>query len=66
MSEAHSANGHTDATGAATARAKQEDATQLNEREARIAELRLRYQEGTYSVDSAKVSASLIEEHLRK
>ena len=66
MSDAHSVNRNTDATGAATARAKQQDASQPDEREARLAELRRRYQKGAYSVDPAKVSASLIEEHLRK
>lgn len=63
MPDAHSASGNTDATGAATARAKEN----LPEaREARVAELRRCYQEGAYSVDSAKVSASLIDRHLQK
>ncbi len=53
---------------AATAPARQaEQTTAVSEaREQRITDLRRRYQDGSYQVDAAGVSASIVEKHLRR
>jgi anti-sigma28 factor (negative regulator of flagellin synthesis) len=60
------------ASGAAAARqterltSDEELQAPVDGREARVAEIREQYQRGTYRVDAAEVSSSIVDEHLKR
>ena len=64
MSEARWSDG-TDGGAAAAPKRTREQCETTPEREARVAELREQYLNGTYQVDAARLSAAIIDEHLR-
>lgn len=72
MSEIYSPAGSQGAYGTATVRVRKHqdsneaDAFSPQARDARIAELRRQYLEGTYQVDADQLSAALVAKHLAK
>ncbi|MBV9158074.1 MAG: flagellar biosynthesis anti-sigma factor FlgM [Acidobacteriaceae bacterium] len=64
MQDSHSPQNAASPNGAATARAVEPE--EPDPREARVAELRKQYLEGTYQVEASELIAAIIDKHLEE